>query len=91
MMRGLKLLLPPFFLPREALVTIDWRAVLFALGVSILTGVIFGTAPAFQAARVDLSESMKGSSRSVTADRMRRRLRDGFATATLPRCVRTAL
>jgi hypothetical protein len=32
MMRALKLLLPPFFLPREALVTIDWRALLFALG-----------------------------------------------------------
>ena len=78
MMRGLKLLLPPFFLPREALVTIDWRALAFALGVSILTGLIFGTAPAFQAGRVDLSGSMKGSSRSVTADRMRRRLRDGL-------------
>jgi putative ABC transport system permease protein len=78
MMRGLKLLLPPFFLPREALVTIDWRALLFALGVSILTGLTFGTAPAFQAGRVDLSGSMKGSSRSVTADRMRRRLRDGL-------------
>jgi putative ABC transport system permease protein len=78
MMRGLKLLLPPFFLPREALVTIDWRALLFALGVSMLTGLIFGTAPAFQAGRVDLSGSMKGSSRSVTADRMRRRLRDGL-------------
>ena len=48
MMRGLKLLLPPFFLPREALVTIDWRVVLFALGVSILTGLIFGTAPRFR-------------------------------------------
>ncbi len=78
MMRGLKLLLPPFFLPREALVTIDWRALLFAFGISVLTGLIFGTAPAFQAGRVDLTGSMKGSSRSVTADRLRRRLRDGL-------------
>jgi putative ABC transport system permease protein len=78
MMRGLKLLLPPFFLPREALVTIDWRALLFALSVSVLTGLIFGTAPAFQAGRVDLSGSMKASSRAVTADRVRRRLRDGL-------------
>jgi putative ABC transport system permease protein len=78
MMRGLKLLLPPFFLPREALVTIDWRALVFALGISVVTGLIFGTAPAFQAGRVDLTGSMKGSSRSVTADRVRRRLRDGL-------------
>jgi len=78
MMRGLKLLLPPLFLPREAMVTIDLRALLFVLGVSIVTGLLFGTAPAFQAGRTDLAGSMKGSSRAVTSDRVRRRLRDGL-------------
>ena len=78
MMLGLKLLLPPFYLPREAFVAIDGRALLFALAISVLTGLVFGTAPAFQAGRVDLAGSMKGSSRSVTADRVRRRLRDGL-------------
>jgi putative ABC transport system permease protein len=78
MMRGLQLLLPPLFLPREAMVTIDVRALLFALGISVITGLLFGTAPAFQAGRTDLAGSMKGSSRSVTSDRFRRRLRDGL-------------
>ena len=78
MMRGLQLLLPPLFLPREALVSIDIRALGFALGTSILTGLIFGTLPALQAGRTDLAGSMKGSSRTVTADRFRRRLRDGL-------------
>ena len=78
MMRGLKLLLPPLFLPREAMVTIDLRALLFVLGVSVFTGLLFGTAPAFHAGRTDLAGSMKGSSRAVTSDRFRRRIRDGL-------------
>ena len=78
MMRGLKLLLPPFFLPREAMVTIDLRALAFALGVSVVTGLLFGTAPAFHAGRTDLTGSIKGSSRGVTSDRIRRRVRDGL-------------
>jgi putative ABC transport system permease protein len=83
MMRGLQLLLPPFFLPREALVTIDWRALAFAVGVSVLTGLIFGTVPALQAGKTDLAGSMKGSSRSVTSDRFKRRLRDGLVVIEL--------
>jgi putative ABC transport system permease protein len=78
MMRGLQLLLPPLFLPREAVVTIDVRALAFAFVVSMLTGLIFGTVPALQAGRLDLSGSMKGSGRTVTADRFRRRLRDAL-------------
>jgi putative ABC transport system permease protein len=78
MMRGLLLLLPPFFLPAEALVTIDLRVLAFSLGISILTGLIFGTFPALQAGRVDLAGSMKGSSRTATADRFKRQLRDGL-------------
>ena len=78
MMRGLKLLLPPLFLPREAMVTIDLRALLFVLGVSVVTGLLFGTAPAFHAGRTDLAGSMKGSSRAVTSDRFRRRIRDAL-------------
>jgi putative ABC transport system permease protein len=81
MMRGLQFLLPPLFLPREALVTIDLRALAFAFGVSLLTGLVFGTVPALQAGRLDLSGSMKGSSRTVTADRFKRRLRDGLVVA----------
>ena len=34
MTRGLQLLMPPYYLPREALITIDWRVMLFVLAVS---------------------------------------------------------
>ena len=81
MTRGLQLLMPPYYLPREALITIDWRIMLFVLGVSIATALIFGTAPAFQAGRVDLAGSMRASSRAVTVDRGRRRMRDTLIVA----------
>ena len=76
MTRGLQLLMPPYYLPREALVTIDGRVMLFVLGISVATALIFGTAPAFHAGRVDLAGSMRASSRAVTVDGGRRRLRD---------------
>ncbi len=44
-----------------ALVAVDWRVVLFALGVSIATGVLFGLIPALQASRTDLSSTLKES------------------------------
>jgi putative ABC transport system permease protein len=78
MMRGLQVLMPPYYLPREALVTIDWRVMLFVLAISVFTALLFGAAPAFHAGRVDLAGSIRGSSRTVTVDRGRRRLRDGL-------------
>ena len=76
MMRGLQLLLPSYYLPREAVIAMDWRAFAFAAGLAIGTGLLFGLAPAFHAGRVDLAGSMRASSRTATADRSRRRLRD---------------
>jgi putative ABC transport system permease protein len=38
---------------------IDFRVLGYALGVSMLTGIIFGLVPALQASRVDLNEALK--------------------------------
>ena len=43
----------------------DARILFFTLAVSLLTGILFGLAPAFRAARVDLNTVLKGSSRGV--------------------------
>lgn len=83
MMRGLEQLLPPLYLPRESFVTLDWRALLFAAAIAILTGVLFGLAPAVHASRIDLSSSMRASSRSATGDRSRRRLRHSLVVAEI--------
>jgi putative ABC transport system permease protein len=46
-------------------VAIDWRVALFTVGVSVLTGVLFGLIPAFGASRPDLAITMnEGGSRS---------------------------
>ena len=37
----------------------------FTLGISLLTGILFGLAPALRASRVDLNAVMKGTSRAV--------------------------
>ncbi len=53
--------------PHGALVTIDWRVLLFALAVSLATGLLFGLLPALHASRADLNTALKeGSGRSGT-------------------------
>jgi len=37
----------------------DWRVLAFATAVALLTGILFGLAPAIQAARTDLTEALK--------------------------------
>jgi predicted permease len=45
----------------------DWRVLCFTLGVSLLTGILFGLFPAFNASRTDLNSTLKeSSSRSGT-------------------------
>ena len=59
MVQGLKAVTPPFTLPSEANIQIDARVLLFTLIISVLTGIVFGLAPALQAAKPDLAGSMK--------------------------------
>jgi predicted permease len=63
--RGLLAASPPE-LPRigekGAAVGVDWRVLIFTLGVSMLTGIVFGLFPALSASRADLNSSLKESS-----------------------------
>ena len=58
--------LSPENLPRLNDVTLDWRVLLFTLGVCVVTGILFGTAPAIHASRLNLNNSLKDSSRGST-------------------------
>jgi putative ABC transport system permease protein len=78
MVKGLKLLMPPFMLPSEANVSVDLRVLLFTLGIAVFTGVVFGVAPALQAANPDLASTMKEGGRGSTSSAARRRLRGGL-------------
>ncbi|HTV54470.1 MAG TPA: ABC transporter permease, partial [Terriglobia bacterium] len=55
----------PADLPRTgthgSAVALDWRVLVFAIAVSVLTGILFGLIPALNAARADLNASLKES------------------------------
>jgi putative ABC transport system permease protein len=46
--------------PRAEEISIDGRVLLFAVGMSMLTGVLAGTLPAVRAGRSDLTDALKG-------------------------------
>jgi predicted permease len=84
---GLMLRFVPTNIPRLSEVTIDWPVLVFAFAISLLTGLLFGVAPAMQLAKNDLAaatrEGTRGSGSSVKAGR----LRDALIVAELAMAV----
>ncbi len=65
--------------PRLESIALDLPVLLFALAVSVLTGVLFGLAPALEASRVNLSSALTAGSRGT--DRRGGRLRASLVVA----------
>ena len=57
-------LMPPDYVPNEARITVNAYALLFCAGVSVLTGILFGLAPAIRSSRPDLVDALKDAGRS---------------------------
>ena len=66
--------------PRLSDVHLDWRVLAFTFGLSIMTGLIFGLAPAFQSSRTVLAEPLKSGGRGATVS-VSQRLRSFLAVA----------
>ncbi|HEX2666137.1 MAG TPA: ADOP family duplicated permease [Candidatus Acidoferrum sp.] len=64
----------PLFLP----LSLDWRVLVFTMGLAVFTCLLFGVAPALQAARCDPGAAMKGGRRGVTSGRQGLMLRRGL-------------
>src|SRR5215213_304805 len=58
-----------------ASVPLDYKVFGFALLCSLLTGVLFGTVPAWFASRADVNQALRDSARGSTAGRSQHRLR----------------
>jgi len=66
---------PSLGIPRLASAGVDARALAFTLVVSLLTGILFGLAPALHASRFNLFRSLKEGGRTATDGMGRSRLR----------------
>ena len=60
--------LQPGSLPRMDEVSIDGTVLLFTLGVAMLTGVLFGLAPALRVSRADLQSTLRQGGRGASGD-----------------------
>jgi putative ABC transport system permease protein len=74
---GVKLLvsLDPGSVPRLMDIKVDQTVLMFALVISVLTGLLFGVVPALQSGRAQLAEALKESGRGTSAGASRQRTR----------------
>jgi putative ABC transport system permease protein len=78
------LALVPEDLPRASSIGVDGRVLLFTSGLSLLTGVVFGLVPAWQASKVGLIETLKEGGRGEGAGGVGgRRLRRALVVAEI--------
>jgi len=72
-----------FSVPNASVIDLDWRVLLFSLALTLLTGIIFGLAPALIASRTDLNESLRETGANSASESGRRRLRNGLVISEI--------
>lgn len=78
--RTIVALMPEFYVPNEARVTINLPVLLFSLAISVATGIVFGLAPALQASKPDATDALKAG-RSTSAGAQGGRTRNALVVA----------
>ena len=73
----------PANLPRVAEIGLDKNVLLFTIGLTTLTGLFFGLAPALQASRTDLNESLKDGMRESSGGIKRNRTRSALVISEI--------
>jgi putative ABC transport system permease protein len=71
----------PGAMPRVSQVQLDWRVLLFAIAASLVSGFLFGLAPALRAPARDLEQSLRAGSRTVAGSS--RRLHSAFVISEI--------
>ena len=70
-------------IPRAQEIGLDGRVVLFTLGISVLTGILFGLAPAIRSSKNELVHALKDAGRSGSSG-LRQRFRSSLVIAEIP-------
>ena len=73
----------PADIPRLQETNIDLRVLGFTLGVSLLTGLLFGLVPAWRASDIGVNETLKQGTGRTTGGRRWRHLHDGLVVSQL--------
>jgi putative ABC transport system permease protein len=63
--KSVRAAMPEGLIPREALIQLNTRALLFSLAIAGLTALLFGLAPAFQTVRRDLMNPLRGADKGT--------------------------
>src|SRR5271170_1406625 len=74
--KGVELLaanLPQYSFPHEASIHVNGTVLLFAVAIALLTGIVFGSSPAWQLSRPEVGALMQGSSAKLAGTVRRRR------------------
>lgn len=73
----------PADIPRLQETNVDLRVLGFTLGVSLLTGLLFGLVPAWRTSDIGVNETLKQGAGRTTGGRRWRRLHDGLVVGQL--------
>lgn len=63
--KALRLLIPPYTIPVETVISVSVPVLFFSLGVAILTALLFGAAPALHATRRDLASGLSSAGKGA--------------------------
>jgi putative ABC transport system permease protein len=76
-------LMPEYSIPHEAVVSLNLPVLCFAVGVSVITGIVFGLAPALQYSADSQADTLRGAGRGSSVGSRRRRLHDLLIVAEI--------
>jgi len=70
-------------LPRAQSIAVDWPVATFTVVLSMITGLVFGVVPAWQATRFDIRESLNEENRGGSGSARHRRMRSALVVAEI--------
>ncbi len=80
LLRWIQQLMPPFFLPAEAHVAIDYRVLAFLAAAAVATSLAFGLMPALQASRGVAADALREGGRGSSAGKGKLLARHAFVS-----------